>query len=448
SDASLIANYDVKRCYEVDITFHYEIQGGLTSSTISNTRRTFSGLLSGISTILSTLPACSSVTVTRKDIINSLPGVRSVFFRIPLIFTASTSVPDYEVSKKLFDCISTLSAYKQFLDSNTPKIKQGDMTYSTYNLSSISNTTSCCGGDIPPPCCAVGSIRINSTKCGDFDSHPLVRSEPTLLHQETFSGGSKTRIERMMKVELTLTSNRQLKKIQRNLKALNFGVSSIQCCLPGFKFVPDSLCVRCPSDTYQNNQGQRSCEKCPAKKQTFGKTGMTSESNCSDTNPLQLSDQVVYLPYDIKSETLVTNVTVTGRLESLVQPLLFYMENVTQQQLSRSESKRKRRDIDDFCEDSDQWGKTENTAKIRFIPRDLCWNLRAIYDVAVKNCLNNSSSVTRQNWCLSERCVKFCHRWKEALINTSRVTLQTNCSFDPHNLAAVMREHPSCPSDI
>ena len=65
---------------------------------------------------------------------------------------------------------------------------------------------------------------------------------------------------------------------------------------------------------------------------------------------MQLSDQVVYLPYDIKSETLVTNVTVTGRLESLVQPLLFYMENVTQQQLSRSESKRKRRGIDDFCE--------------------------------------------------------------------------------------------------
>ena len=209
----------------------------------------------------------------------------------------------------------------------------------------------------------------------------------------------------------------------------------------------------------------------------------------TDTNPLQLSDQVVYLPYDIKSETLVTNVTVTGRLESLVQPLLFYMENVTQQQLSRSESKRKRRDIDDFCEgagavkpmsyfcvhrltggievtddfqfkngdefdvkirvtDSDQWGKTENTAKIRFISRNLCRNLRAIYDVAVKNCLNNSSSVTRQNWCLSEHCVKFGHRWKEALNNTSRVTSQTNCSFDPHNLAAVMREHPSCPGDI
>ena len=156
----------MKRCYEVDITFHYQIQGGLTSSTISNTRRTFNGVFNAISRILSAIPVCKEVTVSRKDIDNSPLGVRSVFFRIPLIFTASTSVPDYEVSKKLFDCISTLSNYKQFLDSNTPKIKQGDTTYSTYNLSSISNTTSCCGGDIPPPCCAVGSIRINSTKCG------------------------------------------------------------------------------------------------------------------------------------------------------------------------------------------------------------------------------------------------------------------------------------------
>ena len=114
SDASLIANYDVKRCYEVDITFHYQIQGGLTSSTISNTKRTFNGLFNAISSILSTIPECKEVTVSRKVIDHSPPGVRSVFFRIPLIFTASTSVPDYEVSKELTVCISTLSAYKQF----------------------------------------------------------------------------------------------------------------------------------------------------------------------------------------------------------------------------------------------------------------------------------------------------------------------------------------------
>ena len=166
SDASLIANYDVKRCYEVDITFHYRIQGGLTSSTITNTRKTFSDRFNGMSIYLSSLSECSHVTVTRKDIINSPPGVSSVFFRIPLMFTASTSVPDNEFSKELTVCIRTLSTYKQFLDSSSPLIKQGDMTYSTYNLSSISNKTSCCGGDIPPPCCGVGSIRINSTKCG------------------------------------------------------------------------------------------------------------------------------------------------------------------------------------------------------------------------------------------------------------------------------------------
>ena len=166
SDASLIANYDVKRCYEVDITFHYRIQGGLTSSTITNTRKTFSYRFNGMFIYLSSLFECSHVTVTRKDIINSPPGVSSVFFRIPLIFTASTSVPDNEVFKELTVCIRSLSNYKQYLDSFSPKIKQGDMTYSTYNLSSISNKTSCCGGDIPPPCCAVGSIRINSTKCG------------------------------------------------------------------------------------------------------------------------------------------------------------------------------------------------------------------------------------------------------------------------------------------
>jgi len=55
--------------------------------------------------------------------------------------------------------------------------------------------------------------------------------------------------------------------------------------MPGFFFVPGSLCVRCPADTYQEKQGQTKCDKCPTKKQTFGKTGMTSESNCSNSEP-------------------------------------------------------------------------------------------------------------------------------------------------------------------
>ena len=51
--------------------------------------------------------------------------------------------------------------------------------------------------------------------------------------------------------------------------------------MPGFHFVPSSFCVRCPSNTYQDKQGQTSCENCPVNTGTFGKTGMTSESNCS-----------------------------------------------------------------------------------------------------------------------------------------------------------------------
>ena len=52
-------------------------------------------------------------------------------------------------------------------------------------------------------------------------------------------------------------------------------------CLSGFHFVSNSLCARCPANTYQEKQGQTTCNNCPAKKQTFGKTGMTSKSNCS-----------------------------------------------------------------------------------------------------------------------------------------------------------------------
>ena len=179
----------MKRCYEVDITFHYQIQGGLTSSTINNTRKTFSGLLNGIYSILPSLSVCIYVTVTRKDIINSPPGVRSVFFRIPLIFTASTALPDSEVSEELTICIRTLFAYKQFLNSTTPKIKQGNMTYSTYNLSSISNKASCCGGDIRPPCCAVESIRINGSKCGKLPTTNNQHSGQTRGMRKLYSFG-------------------------------------------------------------------------------------------------------------------------------------------------------------------------------------------------------------------------------------------------------------------
>jgi len=171
SDASLIANYDVKRCYEVDITFHYNIPGGLTLNTIADTKKKFSNIFNTLSNFLKVpqlVPQCSGVIITIEEITASPPGVTSVFFRVPVIFTAADAVPDNQVSSKLTNCINVAKSnqYKGLLDNNTPTITEGDVTYNKYNLSSISDKRSCCGGDIPPPCCAAGSIKVSSTKCG------------------------------------------------------------------------------------------------------------------------------------------------------------------------------------------------------------------------------------------------------------------------------------------
>ena len=154
------------RCYEVDITFHYQIDGGLTNSTITNTKVQFSSLFQHMPGLLSFNPKCSGVVVTRKDILSSPQGVKSIFFTIPMIFTASTNVADGQISTKIEDCISTLTAsYKGFIDSKTPSISQNG-THTTYNTFTISEKRSCCGGNIPPPCCTVGSVNVSSSKCG------------------------------------------------------------------------------------------------------------------------------------------------------------------------------------------------------------------------------------------------------------------------------------------
>ena len=82
-------------------------------------------------------------------------------------------------------------------------------------------------------------------------------------------------------------------------------------CVPGFYFIPNKLCVRCPSDTYQEQEGQTKCDKCPSKKYTYGKTGMTSQSNCSGrmTNqyklgPLQLHVAITWLDSAILESNL------------------------------------------------------------------------------------------------------------------------------------------------
>ena len=156
------------RCYEVDITFHYQIDGGLTNSTITNTKVQFSSLFHQLPVLLSIITECNDVMITRKDILSSPPGVKSIFFTIPMIFTASTNVVDGQISTKIAACISTLMvSYKGFIDSKTPSISQNG-THTTYNTSTISQKRSCCGGSIPPPCCTVGSVNVSSSKCGKF----------------------------------------------------------------------------------------------------------------------------------------------------------------------------------------------------------------------------------------------------------------------------------------
>ena len=166
SDASLIANYDVRRCYEVDITFHYNVPGGLQPSTIAATKTQFSNVFIPFSGVLKLLPQCREAIINIDEITASPPGVTSVFFRMPVIFTAASDVADDQVSSKLTNCINTANNYKGFLDQRIPAITEGDATYKKYNSSTISDKRSCCGGDIPPPCCAAGSIKVASTKCG------------------------------------------------------------------------------------------------------------------------------------------------------------------------------------------------------------------------------------------------------------------------------------------
>lgn len=177
ADASLIANYDVKRCYEVDITFHYNIPGGLTPNTIADTKTKFARNFNTLASFFNLVPQCSSaVIITIKEITASPPGVTSVFFRVPVIFTAADAVPDNQVSSKLTNCINiaTTDPYKRLLDKNTPTITEGNETYSKSNLSTISDKRSCCGGDITPPCCAAGSIKVSSTQCGKMSVFFLI----------------------------------------------------------------------------------------------------------------------------------------------------------------------------------------------------------------------------------------------------------------------------------
>ena len=194
------------RCYEVDITFHYQIDGGLTNSTITNTKVQFSSLFQQVPSLLSIHPKCYDVAITRKDILNSLPGVKSIFFTIPMIFTGSKNVEDSQISAMIAGCINTLTTrYQGFIDSNTPNISQNG-THNTHNASTISKKRSCCGGNIPPPCCAVGSVNVSRSKCGELKqrmdyicSWPRIRDEQTICYalERNRLGGGDFEIENM-----------------------------------------------------------------------------------------------------------------------------------------------------------------------------------------------------------------------------------------------------------
>lgn len=106
------------------------------------------------------------MNITIENIVASPPGVNNVFFRIPVVLTASDSVADSGVSSTLTGCLDKLKEYKGILDQQIPPITEGESTYLNYNASTITDKKSCCGGNIPPPCCAAGSVKVSSTKCG------------------------------------------------------------------------------------------------------------------------------------------------------------------------------------------------------------------------------------------------------------------------------------------
>ena len=176
--------------------------------------------------------------------------------------------------------------------------------------------------------------------------------------------------------------------------------------------------------------------------------------------------------------------TVTGQLSSLAQPFIFYIDSVTQRgmQSRGSLKRRRRRDIVDVCEDagtivplnyfcihrlsgqikvtqdykfkdgdefnlkirvtdSDQWGKTENTANFKFISRDECKDIRVIYNETVRFC-SGVSPTNGQMSCPGAQCLKPLYKWREA-VNASE-KFKVDCASDPKNMEAVIQRYSSC----
>ena len=182
SDASSVGNYDIQRCYKVNVTFHYQFPNGLSSGTIAREKSEFSSLFGTISTLLGLVSECNGVSLSSKDIVTSPPGESNVFFTIPIAFTASNSIADDQVDSKLTNCIDKLNSYKGVLDSNAPTVRQGALNNRPSKPSTITDKKSCCGGNIPPPCCAVGAINVSSTECGKIVVFEEDTSRSSLVH--------------------------------------------------------------------------------------------------------------------------------------------------------------------------------------------------------------------------------------------------------------------------
>ena len=91
--------------------------------------------------------------------------------------------------------------------------------------------------------------------------------------------------------------------------------------------------------------------------------------------------------------------------------------------------------------DSDQWGKTENTATFKFMSRDECKDIRVIYKEAVRFC-TRISPANGQMSCPGGECLKPLYKWREAVNATEK--LRADCASDPDNMEAVIQQYSNC----
>ena len=149
----------------MDLSIFYKIPGGLTLSRAQVTTKVAS-TFNPLATYLVLFSNCKDIKLTMGDVSQSPPGQSDVMIKATLVFKASDSVPDSDVSSRLSSCIQTALSYKSYLDGNLPDLNIDGKYYSAYNKSTISVKRSCCGGVIPPPCCTAGSVGVSSRYCG------------------------------------------------------------------------------------------------------------------------------------------------------------------------------------------------------------------------------------------------------------------------------------------